>query len=776
MSQAQYDIYRSKVFALVRSLVIKHSASANAINTGLEEADHSVNLADPANWKYYLNLNGQYHATDSNMQVISLDTRQMIDFKKEVLTEHRTTLSEYQVGSRYFKALVERYPDQEILIRGILNPVDIPTAIAAKDGEILYYQQSLVEENETNLIPQLSAWAVNFMARWDVPAYTLVDDLYASVQFANLIMLMPTQVMNLRTRNAKTLYAHSFHIREYLASNGKLDQYVDFMTKKQMLWLYRNIRYLLRNAGKRANFDVLVQHILTDRALPLAEWSMRHNVADQIEQIYPEVELVRKTLNFGYSNAGSDVRTVVQMLDKEVDMARGNIKVQPQAEDAIRVTMENSLQNTLPTKILESSVLDLTDAAPYTLADTLINHWMYLAHLNRYNAVVTVDNPKSGGTITLTMQEAFITFLYAFNRSNGITLETIPAMVAMMVRKLPTPTRAQVAQIVDPKYVRGEVIDALMSGMRPLGSYISIPTFAEACVQIHAEKLRQRLVYSNQEHYMARGQAEAAMQFMYCDYPLDLEKGANYLQWFTDKGLEIPEFSELESELLAVQLYTICTGQNLKVTQSLKEMQAAMLSIMSQLSSYSIQFLQSINSTPIAIVDWPLIRPGDQAITMRHTETVQAIDATIQKVDTKIRDLEMVDLNVVGPEYTGNSRLLSSDFIDIGLTEEQHGASKHLIRVVMNMVDVSRVLTDFPVLPDDITVLSTYDYVPPGFGPLSGAFRYVAGPEYSLDDADRTLIASRWASYDALKGPWRYPLADVYPINRLGTLLPFIRE
>lgn len=776
MSQAQYDIYRSKVMALVRSLVLKSSATANAINASLEAMGIEVNLADPSGWKYYLNLNGQYHPTDRIMRVTSLDTLQTIEFKKEVLHDHRTTMREYRFGTPYYNALVAQHPEQEILIQGILNPVDIDTAIRAQEGEILYYDRELVEENETNLIPQLSLWCRNFMARWNVPAYNLVDDLYPAVTIANLVMLLPTVVLNLRLRNCHTHYAHSYHIREYLASHGHLDEYVDFLTKRQALWLYRNVRYLQRNAGKMETFRTLIRNVMTDRGMPLAEWRMRHNVRDQAEEVYPTVELSRSAINFGYNNAGADIRTIPQMLDAQQKAARGNAAIQAVAESEIREQMENSLSNRLDTKILESSILDLTDASPYTLTDTLLNHWMYLAATDRYLSVVTVDNPKSGGTITVSVKEAFLIFLYAYNKALGIELAEIPRLQAMMVRRDPLPTREQLYALVDPNLVPNQVIDAMCRDMIELKTYISIPAFSDAVYAIHAEKLRQREIYSNQEHYLARGQAEAAMQHMYCDYPIDLGVGTSYVGWFADEGLDLPSFTALEAELLAAELYAHCTGTNLKVTQSLKELQAAMLRLMAQLSSYSVQFLQSINSNPISIVDWPAVRPGNSDNFVDHYEAVHALDFDLQGLDTRRKRRDTFDYKELSPTWTVDSKILSEEKLGVDLDQRLVGHSVREMRVLNEPPGVLRVLTDIPELGPDTPVLSTYDYLPSGMQSVGSLFTTTTSPHYALGEEDRTTVQARYGAYLERAGSFETPIQDVVEITRLGSLWPFLRD
>ena len=47
-------------------------------------------------------------------------------------------------------------------------------------------------------------------------------------------------LLNLRLQNVKHM-AHGYHIKQY--SHNKLDIYYDYMTKKQQLFFYRNIKH-----------------------------------------------------------------------------------------------------------------------------------------------------------------------------------------------------------------------------------------------------------------------------------------------------------------------------------------------------------------------------------------------------------------------------------------------------------------------------------------------------------------------------------------------------
>lgn len=616
MSKAQYDIYVTKVMTLARTLVIKSQATVDTINATLIQYGWDVS-GDPATWKYYLNLAGEYHPIDIPMSIISLDTLQTIDFTKANLAQHTATYREYSDStSRFYLDLVSRYPKQEMLIRGILNPVDIQTAINAEDGTILWFDPTLVEDNEENLISGLEAWVKRFRARWDVADYGLVDDLYAASHLGVMYMNIPIVIMNLRLANCHTRFAHSFHIREFLSSHGALDTYVDNLTKKQMLWLYRNIRYLQRNAGKQETFNTLVSHLLTERGLPLAAWSMRHNLANMPNNLLPDVEFVREAINYDTPSQGIDTRTVTELLDAELEVAKGNARVEADATVQINDEMQQSLQDRLNTKVLESTVVDLTDATPYTFSDCLLNHWLYLSQIGLYTAVITVDNPHTGGTYTFSVHEAFIVWLYAINKSYGFTLTTIPEIVAFHVRRIPTPARSELQGIVDATLVSSAVIDAAYQNLPLITPYISTESFYQAAQAIHQKELDHRFLYATQEHFVTRGLVEQMVGRFYCDYPCDLDPGVTYADWFQSRGLDVPTLTELEAGLLATQILSVATGANLNVSQSLKDMQTAMLRLMAQLSSYSVQFLQSINTNAIKVVDGPIIRVGDEHVHM----------------------------------------------------------------------------------------------------------------------------------------------------------------
>jgi hypothetical protein len=637
VGQAQYNVYMQNVLSLAGSMVIKSSLEAQAINNALTAnynagvaGSYPVDESDPTTWRYYLNLSGQYAPTDTMMQVISQDTLQTIDFTVANLQTNTATAAAYAVGGYYYNQLVAQYPGQSRLIRGILNPVDITTAINAPDGQVLWMDPTLVESQEMNLQLEISRWCAYWFRRWNVAAYSLTDDLYVAAMLGVMYSQLPLQILKIRMQNCHTYMAHSFHMLEHLESNGELNQYGASLTISQMLWLYRNIRYIQRNPGKQSTFNWLVQNILTARNLPLSSWTMRHNTATLQDTLTPTPVFVRNNINNLLSEGGVDTRTVTEMLAAETPMARDN------ADDAdtiseVTTTLALSLDDNLNTKVLESSVIDTTDASPYKLADCLLNHWLYFAATGIYTAYISVTDPKTGDNYSFSASDAFIVYMYCFSAGIGVPIDTIPALIASKVRKIPMPTAAEILPYLTTAVDPAVDLPAVFLNQPVIArQYISIDSFNAAVNAIHQGELYQHALFSTQGHLWTRAELEFATLYLWTDYQCDLGTGQNYAEWFSSRNLDIPSLSQAQLATLASDIVVAATGVDNSQVESLADIQAAMLGIMTQLSSYTVQFIASINTTPIIEMEHPSIRLGDVLVETSDDSYVEIDNITVQ--------------------------------------------------------------------------------------------------------------------------------------------------
>jgi hypothetical protein len=634
----QYQVYLDSVLALARYIVIKSSDTADAINNDVStRLQIPVDSTDPTTWRYYMNLAGQYHSADKPMYVVSMDTLETIEFSTANLALHRATAKAYQFGQRDYLALVAQYPTQVTLINGILNPVDIETAIMANDGEILAYPSNLVEFNEYSLIEKLQRWIYGFKTRWVNRAYTVSDNMYVPFTLGIMFALLPQTILNLRLEACKTNEAHSFHVRQYLVSHGLLDLYLDQLTTKQSLELYRNINYLERNAGQSEIFEWLVDHIMTERNLPLAKYTMKHDVSQMPTENYPTITFTRDPVNLGYNLDAINEISLHQMLEKEWPVARDNEKYSADDEPVIQEKMQNSLFNKLSTKALESSMIDYTGSVRYPLDEILINNWLWLSSLGYYNSAIQFTNPATGETVPMFAKDAFCLAWYALNASIGITLDVIPPMYAKRVPRVPVPSVSAMAALCDMTKVDIATLQEIHD-LQPVitapSVFMSTEAFYALCVDIFKAANEQDGVVSLQEHMETRGYVKNATSLLWSDnlcYVAD--PGDNYKNWFAERNLDVAAWTQTQWGALYNQIVAAATGQDLITTPSVANIQKAMIGMMKQLSSYSVQFMQTINNSTIVPADWAAIRVGDNqnALEKNHQE---ATDLGSRVLDT----------------------------------------------------------------------------------------------------------------------------------------------
>lgn len=626
MSTPFYEIYIQDTLRLANSLVVKSAVSAVKLEEDLQYKGLSLS-DDPKYHIYYMNLAGEYHPSNQMMTVVSTDTLETIAFTKENLEIHRATAKAYQFGSVFYNELLARYPKQEMLIYGVLNPVDKQTAIDAPDGKVLYYEKELVLPQERTLIEKLDDWLSGYTRRWTVSGYNFTDEYYPAAILAPMYASIPLAILNIRLEACGTNEAHDFHIREYLASNGRLDRYINFMTLKQKLFFYRNIRYIFDNIGTEKTFELLTQYVMTDRQLPLSKYVVEHDVETLIEDIYPKIEFKRIRLNNAPNDGMLDVWSLNDVVYKENELARGNPE---KAEDEIinaKVLIENATTNTLQTKVIESSMLDATDSVPYTFEDTLMAHWCYYASLNRINAVINVIHPITGQRFNLSAKEAFLTQAYFALKKFNLDVTKIPKFIASRVMKPIKPTLDDFKQKIDMRYAKPDVLMQLTNMLPTPDNYVSISAFYDHARDIYDVMNKHRLYYSSRGSYHTRGAYKNASRMCFFSITCDLFSGEYYDQFFMDRGLDLHLLNKTDGDLLYASILTeVFDGNAKRVNQSLAELQRAMVSLLSELSSYSLQFVRSINTTDYRILDIPVIRVGD---VNAEGESYRCLDATV---------------------------------------------------------------------------------------------------------------------------------------------------
>jgi hypothetical protein len=150
----------------------------------------------------------------------------------------------------------------------------------------------------------------------------------------------------------------------------------------------------------------------------------------------------------------------------------------------------------------------------------------------------------------------------------------------------------------------------------------STQAFYNQGVALYQAAQIQRRLISSQEHHRRRGMVHGMVSRIYSDNMCALaEPGERYEKWFADRNIAIDDFSSADFGSMYLELVKEATGLDLVNAKSLKDIQAAMIKIMTQLSSYSIQFASKINNSKLKVTDWTAVRLGD--VTSKTTQSYE---------------------------------------------------------------------------------------------------------------------------------------------------------
>lgn len=633
--QAYIDLNKT----LVKTLLIKSSFAPFAINREIRLAygPNAVDEFDPLSWKYYKNLAGEYHFTDVPMNVISLDTREEILFSTENLKRHTATAEGYRYGTRYYHALLAQYPQQEFLIHGVLTPCDKQKAVDAEDGSILAFPSGLVEEFETTLIMELESFIKLYNSRWDVKAFALTDPYYGAVQRSLLSMHLLPKLLNLRLKRCKTDEVHSFHLREYLASHQGLDRWLPYLTREQALWLYRNINYLERNAGKTDNFDALLENILNKRRIPVTDYSIRQ-LASFDQQGYPVLQARRKKISLANPATQEPYVPLSEFYSKEVKTTYGNPKYFALAEEQMTHAMAVCPSSVIQTKDLESAMVDLTDSVPDPLPEVMMRQWLAMTHQGLYDVSVNFQDPKTSQSYSLMSWDAIVYVLYLTCKMEKIPFEKVPKAANVKFRLHPRPYAEELTKLIEPGmgWLR-PIADELVSSQPVLVKCTSVSMFYQMTYKIYQECLKHWYLLAGTHDLYARGVLEQMILKLFGSSLRDFSEGEDAEVWRVRNNL--PAFDRTYDESLALvkEIFERATGYRVDETKQLRHIQHALISLFETLSSYSIQFIREINDGRMLMAGGTSLRLGNIG-EMVEDDTRVHLGIHALKADGKIRD------------------------------------------------------------------------------------------------------------------------------------------
>lgn len=438
-------------------------------------------------------------------------------------------------------------------------------------------------------------------------------------------MNIPKQLLNLRLANCHTSEAHRYHIREFLDSHGYLGRYVDALPLKQLLFLYRNVRWIEVNAGKHKAFQLMVDNLATPSNVPLTGYKLRHNLSQQPENILPDTIAQREVINFIHTGSIYKQLTVAQTLDRMRDLARENSRDLPQVASVINARMQVAWDNELPTKLIESDMIDPTDQVPFPLAPVLMSLWIYKATQGTYTANIFATNPVTADRLLLTPLNALILAIYCLNKGyTNNAPSNVPDLVAKNIPRVVRPSFAQLKLTIEASRISDATLtDLYGTGFTDIDTVVlgSADGFYRYAETVQRELMRQYYVLAKESFAQARGQLEFAMSRLY-HYEINCPLRPTptlYSDWLSDNGYVVDTLSSDDLIALGLELVKQATGNTANAAQSLSALQQAVIEIMRQFSSYNVQYVYSINQSDTLLLNTKSIRPDNIRTKARAT-------------------------------------------------------------------------------------------------------------------------------------------------------------
>lgn len=596
MENIEFDEYVRDTLSLVRTLVVKIEAVALRENSVLEASGFLVNN-DKKTWRYYMNMNGDYHPTDTPMWINSIDTGEDILFNKANMAFHIATFREYSKGGYWFKRISDVYQGQVELIKGILKPIPYETTIPAENYKILSWNKTLILWNEDHLIPQLQRFIYGIVPQLFNHEYIYTDNLMLPV--AGVMVLYKAIIMEIATIRHESIgsrHTHDFYIWARIDSYGEFSKYKASLVQEQTMWLYGEISWLDNNPGAQYTFDYMLKNLLSAADIPLARFDMVENTKSQLVDLTPTPLYRKMNLNlqdkYGLEPTYIDTQ---QLIQKEQGLAKENYNQSAIWQDhALRAATE-SLHSELPTKVLESKMMDYTNRHINTKMSVTFNNWIYLAGKGYYNGKILVRDPKTGKDIRFAVGDAYYIWRHLSDIAHGrVQTYICPAYYQNVMKAVP-PSLDELIRIGGPSFIPVYMAFDIRALWVPRQIFVSPEFLMEQSDEIYNVMWKHTKLYSQFYDLNKRARVKNTTEMMYESGFVQLTTATTYQELLNRYELDVSDHSPEEAQYFAWEIFKRVTGWDTSSNPSLRVRQSALIDIMMQLSSYTIQTVKEMD-------------------------------------------------------------------------------------------------------------------------------------------------------------------------------------
>ena len=660
MSSADYALYERSTIDLARTVTIGHKMIAESINDQLVKDGYTVS-EDLTQWKYYMNLAGEYHQSDRDyiatinsdgnssiqIQLGGLSGQYYVDLTKELLHDVNsdpTIAVEYRYGSRGFDSLVDRYPRAIDLISGILYPVDKVVAINAEAGSILqiagyvreedlnypdrfHFKKSslhtasgfnMLDDREISIIYELDIWIKKILSRWLVNDYIFFNEYYLITLLAMIHTLLPAKIMLLRIQKTGTYEACSYHVHERLDSIGYIGKYMDQLPEEVYMYLYRNYDRLDKSRGRADILDELIANVLEPMSIPADQYSTRLENT-KFDNLLPYPKFTSSRMTKAGKGNGVKYLGIEATLGLQLSVAEDNPRdilgdVQNSYADLPRQSSPVQLS-----KMIDSEWKIYGQDAVITVEDFLISNWTYYSSSNRIGGFVFVEDPINGDTIPLNNEAALYLAFYCYCRGlHGVTPATIPSFTSQIVSKSsgytppghrPMPTVLEMYHR-HPKNFDYAFIEQFKGQIEPTGYYPSAKSFYEGLYEQYNELSRRYRVWCTQ--YTAEDRAflkRLNSELFWGGVRVEPTKfNDSYVDFILGLGINLIDLDQAAYRNMFFDIVRRATGNSDTSDDQYRRIHDSAMSVMRHFMSYPVQFTHRTIVGDVEVRNIPVVR------------------------------------------------------------------------------------------------------------------------------------------------------------------------
>ena len=560
---------------------------------------YGIKVEDDKN-KYILNMSGQLSQFDSPV-TFKLNNNQYV-LNRNLINNNEYIKETLLKLDSFYDNLVDNNRLMSTYIKGCLSSNSLKETLSAKDGQILWCNKSLLENDRTLVMANVQKFIYDFLDIYHIRDY-VIDELYAAGLVSNLYSILPMVILVEKLNLALSSRADDFHIYNFFRSYKDLDKEIDVLDRKTLIWLYGNLRYMKKHIGRNEILDILLYKVMDSLGLGVGRMYIEKSlpiydsdVTDIKTNFYTkDLQAKQFKANETFSLNIGKTEIVKNVIEREYE--------QDYIKDKNLVEVEDSLVNlkmrySIPTKAL-SKVLSLDDIYLINLDDTnkfayFLNALIYQAESNAENYFITFLNPSDGLIYKLNSKQILGLIIYLMSKifinNDNPTIDKLSYANVLDLQK------ARKFNIDDYKLNDDEklLVNEVLKDLKNLPSEINTIESFRKYFNISYKILHKFWYYlSNTNDIVYSTDLLFVINSLFKSGISNSLQNESLKEYMLKVRSPIMEISDQANLITFKRLLETIIGDNMYTIDKIKEIISKILKIGDKFTSYTLQFLYS---------------------------------------------------------------------------------------------------------------------------------------------------------------------------------------